>query len=155
MSCCSTLWFRVSTNSLWNVNAQSIIMMLLCGSSQVGAHSTCTHFKVFTLWKGFLMMAISKCYFAQWNRRAVKHTFPSYLLWHTQHSTAHRKGLRLAFTERWRDIHNCKNPSCSAPLAHHVQEVKHTKSEMNTKLESYLSQIYSYCVYNNSNMILI
>lgn len=29
------------------------------------------------------------------------------------------------------------------------------KLEMNTKLESYLSQIYSYCVYNNSNMILI
>jgi hypothetical protein len=36
-----------------------------------------------------------------------------------------------------------------------MQEVKHIKSEMNTKLESYLSQIYSYCVYNNSNMILI
>lgn len=29
------------------------------------------------------------------------------------------------------------------------------KLEMNTKLESYLSQIYSYCVYDNSNMILI
>lgn len=29
------------------------------------------------------------------------------------------------------------------------------KLEMNAKLESYLSQIYSHCVHNNSNMILI
>lgn len=118
------------------------------------AHVHISKFSVFTHWKGFLMMAISKCYFAQWNRRAVKHTFPSYSLWHTPYTHIGRVYDSLLLLKRWRDIHNCKIPR-ALRLSHHVQEVKHTKSEMNTKLESYLSQIYSYCVHNNSNMILI
>lgn len=85
---CSCLIYD-PTNSLWNVNASFIIMLLLCAhihaiySISIFLFMLISHCR--ERLKGFLMMAISVSVFAMYeNRRAVKHTFPPFLQLNTK-----------------------------------------------------------------------
>lgn len=94
------------TNSLWNVNACFIIMLLLCAhihaiySNSISFFYSCwfpTQYGVKERLKGFLMMAISGSVFAMYgNHRAVKHTFPPFLQLNTIFFL-----LRLFFKSAW------------------------------------------------------